>query len=85
MNREILMVENVLVLAALVASPVTIAKADSTDTDSLWEYSFNSVRQCQGAMNDGMESVAACFLGDGINSLFDKGIGLADKRSCSRP
>ena len=62
----------------LCAFSVAIASADGTDT--LWEYSLNSARQCQGAMNDGMESAAACVLGDGINSLFDKGIGLADKR-----
>ena len=61
-------------------SGMTIAKADGMDSDSLWNYSLDTARQCQGAMNDGMESAAACFLGDGINSLFDKGIGLADKR-----
>ncbi len=56
----------------------SVAQADSTDP--LWEYSLHSVQQCQGAMNQGMDSAAECILGDGINSLFDKGIGLADKR-----
>ncbi len=31
-------------------------------------------------MNDSMESVTACVLSDGINSLLDRGIGLADER-----
>ena len=48
--------------------------------DSLWEYSLHSARQCQGAMNDGMDSAAACILSDGVDSLFDKGIGLADEQ-----
>ncbi len=73
------------ILASLVfpaAGAMSIATADGTDSP-LWEYSLNSVQQCQGAMNDSMESAAECFLGDGVNSLnslFDKGIGLADKR-----
>ena len=55
-----------------------VAKADGTD--SLWEYSLHTVQQCQGAMNQGMDSAAECVLGDSIGSLFDKGIGLANEQ-----
>ena len=65
-----------LVLSACVSTS-SIATTDGTDT--LWEYSLYSAERCQGVMNDGMESAAECFLGDGINSLFDRGIGLADE------
>ena len=56
----------------------SIAGADGAD--SLWDHSLHSVQRCQGAMNDGIESAAGCFLGDGINNLLDRGIGLADER-----
>ncbi len=69
----------VLILAGCV-SGMTIARANGTDADSLWNYSLDTARQCQGAMNDGMKSAAACFLGDGINRLFDQGMGLANQR-----
>ena len=48
--------------------------------DSLREYSLSTAQQCQGALNDRMESATACILRDSINSLFDRGIGLADER-----
>ncbi len=57
---------------------VPVAKADGTDP--LWEYSLHTVQRCQGAMYQGMDSAAECILGDGINSLFDKGIGLANEQ-----
>lgn len=56
----------------------SVAKAD--DADTLWKYSLHSARQCQGAMNQDMDAAAGCILGDGINSLFDKGIGLAEEQ-----
>ena len=65
-----------LVLSACVSTS-SIATTDGTE--ALWEKSLYSVTLCQGAMNDGMGSTAECFLGDGINSLFDSGVGLADE------
>ena len=69
------------ILMALVfpaGGAMSMAKADGTN--SLWEYSLHSSKRCQGAMNDSMESAAACFLGDGINSLLDKGINFVDEQ-----
>ncbi len=57
---------------------LSIVKADSANT--LWDYSLHSVQRCQGAMNDSIESTAECFLGDGVNSLFDRSIGLAETK-----
>ncbi len=71
-----LQTKQIRILAILTLSGcLSIARADAQNP--FWESSLNS---CQGAMNDSMESAAECFLGDGINSLFDKGINLADKR-----
>jgi len=67
----------VLILSACM-SAVSALHADGND--SLWEYSLNSAQQCQGAINSSVESAADCFLGDGINSLFKKGISLSDQR-----
>lgn len=67
----------VLILSGCVFG-VSIVRADGTDP--FWEDSLHSAQRCQGAMNQGMDSGAECILGDGINILFDKGIGLADER-----
>ena len=60
---------------AFATSPIHADRANS-----LWAYSLNSAEQCQGAINSSLDDAADCFLGNGINSLFEKGISLSDQR-----
>jgi len=57
---------------------LSIAKADSME--SLWEYSLDSAWQCQGAIIDSIKSATTCLLDDGINTLLDKSVVLANQQ-----
>ncbi len=84
MNRNVCQAPglvSVVLLGLFVAGTPFIQTSASGGADGrFWDYSLHSVQRCQGAVNGDKESAAECFLSDGVNSLFDKGIGLADKR-----